>query len=166
LYSPTHIIRQLTQEGWGGRGLYWAWNFEKSCSKELVRGPYPEPNKLSPHPFIYLRPILKMSSHQPGLPDSLFRSRFPTKIKYAFIISQMCATWYLHQILFDSAILILFGEESNYEAPHYAIFSGLLSLYIECFSRFWWNSIYRTSVTRSSGLPRVSFIYIKLFYFS
>jgi hypothetical protein len=91
--------------------MYWAWNTEKACSKELVRGAYHEPNKLSPHPLIYLRSILKLSSHQPRLPNSLFRSRFLTKMQYAFIISEMCATQHFHHILFDSTILTLLGEE-------------------------------------------------------
>jgi hypothetical protein len=80
------------------------------------------------HP-ISLRSILMLSFHQNlSVSSGLFLSGFPTKTLSAFL-TPICATCpAAHFILHDLIILIIFGEECNYEAPHYAIFSSLLLL--------------------------------------
>jgi hypothetical protein len=40
----------------------------------------------------------------------------------------MCSTCLTHLIFLDLIILIIFGEEYNYEVPNHAIFSSFLSL--------------------------------------
>jgi hypothetical protein len=42
----------------------------------------------------------------------------------------MCATCPIHLILLDLIILIIFGEDTIYEALHYAVFCNLLSLHL------------------------------------
>jgi hypothetical protein len=41
----------------------------------------------------------------------------------------MYAAFAAHLILLDFITLIIFGEGTNYAAPHYAAFSSLLSLH-------------------------------------
>jgi hypothetical protein len=76
------------------------------------------------------RSILILSSHlRLDLPRGIFPSIFRTKILYALLIFPMRATCLAHLILIDLITLIIFCEGStNYKAPHYAVFSGLLSL--------------------------------------
>jgi hypothetical protein len=64
-----------------------------------------------------------------GLRSGLFSSGFPTNILYAFLVSPIRATCPAHLILLDSIILIMFGEGSSYEAPHYAVSANLPSLH-------------------------------------
>jgi len=65
-------------------------------------------------PPFSLRSILILSSHLClRLPSGLFRSVFPTKILYAFIISPMRATCLVHLIFLDLITLIIFGETYN-----------------------------------------------------
>jgi hypothetical protein len=47
---------------------------------------------------------------------------------YAFALSLMGVTCPSHLILLDSIILIIMGRSTSYEAPHYSVFSSLLSL--------------------------------------
>jgi hypothetical protein len=56
------------------------------CSQELSTGPFPEPDRPSPHhPILSLRSILILSTHlRLGLPSGLLPSAFPTNILYAF----------------------------------------------------------------------------------
>jgi hypothetical protein len=92
-----------------------------SCSQEPSTGPYPDPDQSSPyHPI--LGTILILSTHRTGLPSGLFPAGFPTNIIIAFR-----ATCPVNLILLDLIILIILGEE--YEAPHSAVFSNLLSLH-------------------------------------
>jgi hypothetical protein len=50
----------------------------------------------------------------------------------AFLLNSVCIlhpmrnTYLDHLVLVDLIILILFGEESSYEASHYVVFSNLL----------------------------------------
>jgi hypothetical protein len=46
----------------------------------------------------------------------------------AFLISPLCGTYPTHLILLDMITLILLVKRTNYEAPHYAALSSLLSL--------------------------------------
>jgi hypothetical protein len=79
--------------------------------------------------IIYSHPCL-------GLPCVLFPLDFLTKILYALLILAMCATYSAHIILFHLIILIVFGEEYIFEAPHYTGFSSLLSLHPSCVKIF------------------------------
>jgi hypothetical protein len=94
----------------------------------LSCGPYPEPDRSSPHtilPYLY-KIILISSTHLClGLPSGLFLSGFSTNILQGFLLGPIRATCPAHRILHDFIILLMSGEEYNYEAPHYAIFSNL-----------------------------------------
>jgi hypothetical protein len=75
-------------------------------------------------------PISLMSTHpRLGLLNGLFPSGFPTNILYAFLFSPIHATWPPHLIVLELIILIILGESTVYEAPHYVVFSNLLSLH-------------------------------------
>jgi hypothetical protein len=76
-----------------------------------------------------LRSILILSLHlRLSLLYGLFRSGFPIKIFYAFLISPVPATYPIHPILLDLITLMIFGEKYSYEAPHCAVFSILTLL--------------------------------------
>jgi hypothetical protein len=57
-------------------------------------------------------------------PSDFFPPGFPTEILYTLLR----ATCPAPLILFDLIILIILGEDTSYEAPHYAVFSSLSSL--------------------------------------
>jgi hypothetical protein len=63
-----------------------------------------------------------------GLQSGIFPSGCATKILYVFLISPMHATCPSHLVLLDLITLIIFGEDYNYGAPHYAVFLRPLSL--------------------------------------
>jgi hypothetical protein len=81
------------------------------CSQELSTGHYPEPDESSPyHPVVSIRSILILSCHLLlGPHGSLFW--LPTKVLYAFLFCQMCATCPVHLILLDLVILIVLVKE-------------------------------------------------------
>jgi hypothetical protein len=54
-------------------------------------------------------------------------SGFPTNILYAFLSYPIRSTFPAHLNLLDLIILIILGDEYNYEAPHYTVFSNHLS---------------------------------------
>jgi hypothetical protein len=79
------------------------------------------------HP-ISLRSILILSNHlRFGLPRGLFPYGFATNILYTFLFSSIRATC--------PAYLTLLNLEKStcYEAPHYAVFSKLLSLHLSVY---------------------------------
>jgi hypothetical protein len=57
-----------------------------------------------------------------------FPLAFPPIDLYAFFFSCIRVTCPVHLILLDLIILIILGKNTNYEAPHCAAFSTLLSL--------------------------------------
>jgi len=71
------------------------------------------------HP-VSLRSILKLSVHlRLSLASDLFLYGFPAKTVFSI---SMLLTHTVHVILLDSATRILVGEDTNYEASHYAVF--------------------------------------------
>jgi len=72
-----------------------------SCSQQPASGPYPEPEKSSPHLSPISPRFILISSHLClDLPRGLFPSSFPTKILYAILISSLHATCHTHLIHF------------------------------------------------------------------
>jgi hypothetical protein len=72
-----------------------------------------------------------LHTHLPlGLPNGLFSSGFPTNIRYAFHFSPI----ELHALPISSSYTCLFwlylAKNASYKAPHYAVFSNLLSLHL------------------------------------
>jgi hypothetical protein len=51
-------------------------------------------------------------------------------ILYAFLLFPIRATCLTHLILLDLIVLIILGEDTSYEVPHYALFSNLLSTHL------------------------------------
>jgi hypothetical protein len=96
------------------------------CSKSLQLVPIL--SQINPiHPILYhLRSILILSNHlRLCLPSGLFPTGFPTNVLYVFLLSPIRVTCPAHLIL----LTLSFSEKStSYEAPHYAVFSNLLSL--------------------------------------
>jgi len=109
------------------------------CSQKPPTGPYPEPHSFihsTPSHPVSLRYSLVSSHLCLGLPSGLFPSQLPTKILYEFLSSPMCTTCPAHLILLDFIILYMV-KCTNYEVPHYAVFSSLLLLspsYVQIFS--------------------------------
>jgi hypothetical protein len=64
------------------------------------------------------------------LPCGLFHSGFPTDILYAFLFAIIRATCPVYLIFLDLIIQLCLARSINYEAPHYAIFSNLLSCHL------------------------------------
>jgi hypothetical protein len=85
---------------------------------------------MQPH-LVSLKSILTLSSHlRLGLPNGLFPFGFPTSILHAFIFTPIRGTCPFHLILPDLIILIILVRSTNYEAPHYVVFSSLPSLHL------------------------------------
>jgi hypothetical protein len=81
-----------------------------------------------PPNHVPLTSILILSAHLSlCLRSGLLPSGFATNILYAFLLSPVRATCCAHLILVGLIIVIILGESSSYEAPHYAILSHLLS---------------------------------------
>jgi hypothetical protein len=79
----------------------------------------------------FIRSILILSSHLPlGLPTGLFSSGFLIKILYACLITPIRATCPAHLFFLNLV------KSTNYGAPHYAIFSSLLTLHPSCVQIF------------------------------
>jgi hypothetical protein len=92
--------------------------------------PVPVPILSQIKPVHTTRSILILSIHlRLGLPSSLFHSGFPTNNLYTFLFSPIRVTCPAHLIFLHLIVLIIFGEEYNHEAPHYAVFSTLSSLH-------------------------------------
>jgi hypothetical protein len=86
----------------------------------------------------YLRSILILSTHlRFGLPSGLFPSGFLIDILHAFSFAPLV----LHALPISSSLILSFWlyleKSTSYEAPHYAVFSNLLSL----LRLDWWSNI-------------------------
>jgi hypothetical protein len=95
------------------------------CSQEPSTGPYPEPDQFIPsYPYLSIS-ILILSTHlRLGLPSGLIPSGFSADIFAPFV---------LHALPISSSLtwsfLLYLEKSTSYEAPHYAVFSKLLSLH-------------------------------------
>jgi hypothetical protein len=88
---------------------------------------------MPPYP-ISLRSILILSSYlRLGLPSDLFPPCSPVEILHAFLFSSIRATCPAQVILLDLIILIILVED---KAPHYTVFSNLLSLHLSSIQIF------------------------------
>jgi hypothetical protein len=110
-YGTRRFITVLTED------LHWPLSSDRSTQS-------------TPSHPISLRSILILTTHLwLGLPSGLFPSGFPTDILHALLF----APFVQHALPFTSFLtrsLWLYVERStSYEAPHYAVFSNLLSLH-------------------------------------
>jgi hypothetical protein len=109
-YGPRRFIIVFT------RALHWSLPWARSIQS------------IPSHP-ISIRSILILSTHlRLGLPSGLYPSSFPTNILYAFRFAPLV----LHAPPISSPVTwsfqLYFEKSTSYEAPHYVVFSNLLSL--------------------------------------
>jgi hypothetical protein len=94
-----------------------------------------------PHIISLIFALISSTHLRLGLPSGFFLPEFPP-------ISYMLPSSPAHLILLDLTILIIHGEKfSSYEAPHYIIFSNILSLHL--------SSVQIFSSTSCSQTPAV-----------
>jgi hypothetical protein len=79
------------------------------CSQKPVTGLYPEPDESNPHLTLFPFPSVPRSS------EWSFRSGFPTKILYAFLIHRLRTTPPAQRVLLDLITIIILGEEYGYK---------------------------------------------------
>jgi hypothetical protein len=100
------------------------------CSQEPSTGPCPEPDQaIPPNPLLLSFILILCTYLRLGIPIGVFMFGFTTNILYAFLCSPIRATCPVPLMILDLIILIILGEEYKFEAPHYAVFSSLLSLH-------------------------------------
>jgi hypothetical protein len=78
----------------------------------------------------YLSKIHYNIVHPPMSWSSQWSLTFWLSHLYAFHFSTIRATCPAHHILLDLTIIVYLEKSTSYEAPHYAVFSNLLSLHL------------------------------------